>query len=153
MNTYSKSFLSRTASRKKIESWIEFICATNTLVGLLALLTQTHTDDSDTDTNATTDFSSRSSGDDNLSNKEYNNFWHPISMAKRIANNQSPTIGRIHVGEHDHLATCQEARRLNEVLGWSRLHDVVTFPGSGHAVCIEQARNWRNNVIAFLSTE
>lgn len=122
--TYSDSFLSARGG-DEVQSWVDQICRSNTIEGLSALLTQTH----------------GSSDED---------FWEPLSMAKRITALKRPARGMLTVGSLDRMSTPGEARRLSSSLGWD---DVRTYEGSGHAVPMERAREWRNDLLRFLDEE
>jgi len=124
LSSHSADFLSSHPS-SRIKTWVDFICRTNTVSGLAAILGQTHTDDVDDE-------------------------WHPISMAQRIVSQGSVVGGRMAVGSEDLLATVENVQILNDVLGWG---DVAVFENSGHAVPMEQARLWKNDVLRFLDSD
>jgi pimeloyl-ACP methyl ester carboxylesterase len=138
--TYSPSFLLRSSSSSslssssqtqqpnKIEGYLNHICQTNSPQGLLALLEQADISDP-------------------------RDPWHVVNMADRIMMmNQKNLIirGRLCVGELDQMAPVQHAQELCQRLGWA---DPTVIPNCGHAVALEAARAWRDNVLSFLNDD
>ena len=86
--------------------------------------------------------------------------WSPYSMAQRIVVSSSLSSnkanegissmdGKICVGSKDQVATPLSAQCLSDCLGWGNIS--VIHP-SGHAVPMEHARAWRNDLLTFLDT-
>lgn len=122
MLTHSQGFLTKNEDR--VTTWVDLICKSNTVNGILALLEQTHPEN----------------GDDE---------WHPVVMASRIASNQSVQSGKLVVGSADHLcSSIKNVERLKDIIGWTG--SVIVYAGCGHAVAIENATQWRNDLVQFL---
>jgi pimeloyl-ACP methyl ester carboxylesterase len=138
----SSSPLSSSSSSKtsttRLEQWIHHIRSANDRDGLLALLQQAEID-----------------------NVEHP--WHVASMADRLAavnaNTSTTTttttttakiMGHVCVGALDSMAPPDEAAKLCHRLGWNA---PTSIPGCGHAVALEAPRQWRSNVLDFLSSE
>ena len=75
-------------------------------------------------------------------------------MAKRINQVQEGLAekdrikGKLVVGGNDQMATPEEVERLGNELGW----EVKLLSSSaGHAVPMERAREWRTDLLDFLS--
>jgi pimeloyl-ACP methyl ester carboxylesterase len=126
-----------TTTTSRLETWIHHIRSSNDRDGLLALLQQAEID-----------------------NIEHP--WHVASMADRLAalvansNNRDSSssspihiVGHVCVGALDSMAPPDEAAKLCHRLGW----DAPTIvPDCGHAVALEAPRQWRSNVLDFLSS-
>lgn len=124
MSTYSPSFLSQ--NEQRVPQWVEFLSRQNTLDGILALLEQTHTEDEQDE-------------------------WHPISMANRVIMSDSMPEVQMAVGSLDCMATIEETMRLNELFQGKAIGNAIhVYEGCGHAVMMEDARRWRNDLIKFL---
>jgi len=119
--TYSDVFLYE--NQQRLSMWINFLCANNSCDGILALLQQTHPEDA-------------------------NDPWHVSSMARRLADKQTPVTGRLVVGELDVMAPPCKVEELASILGWE-LPTIV--PNCGHAVPMEAGREWRINVVEYLN--
>ena len=126
--TYSHDFVA-SMGPKRIRAWVDGIASQNTLDGIAALLQQTH-------------------------GEKENDEWSPLSMAKRINQSQEGMAekdrikGKLVVGGNDQMAAPEEAERLGNELGW----DVTLLSTSaGHAVPMECAREWRTDLLDFLS--
>jgi pimeloyl-ACP methyl ester carboxylesterase len=106
---------------ERIQTWVQHICNTNCKDGLLALLEQT-------------EFQSDPA-------------WHPLGMAHRMLM-QTKVHGRLVVGSLDQMATPFEVQQLSNTLEWG---DIEIIPDCGHAVPMQEARLWRNNLLSFLN--
>jgi len=122
MMTHSPSYLSK--NEQRIKFWVDYICQSNTVHGIKAILEQTHVEDECDD-------------------------WHVLSMARRIASSSKEVRGRLAVGSEDALASVEEVQRLSDELGWEE--EITVYEGCGHAVVIENARQWRNDLLHFLN--
>ena len=126
--TYSHDFVASMGS-DRIGAWVDGIANQNTLEGIAALLQQTH-------------------------GETEKDKWSPLSMAKRINQSQEGMAetdrikGKLVVGGNDQMATPIEVKRLGKELGW----DVTLLSTSaGHAVPMECGREWRADLLDFLS--
>lgn len=82
-----------------------------------------------------------------------NDPWHVVNMADRLSkDNNIGFVGKLCVGEFDHLAPVDEVERLREKSGWI-LHEVDVLPDCGHAVTLEKPRVWRESVLSFLAED
>jgi len=117
--SHSEEFIGK--NHGKIQKWVDFIQKSNTRIGLMALLEQTHTDDEQ-------------------------NMWHPVCMAQRIASHGC-IAGRLTVGRQDKLASHENVEILSNLLGWG---PIGIYDGVGHAVPIEKPRQWREDLLSFL---
>jgi pimeloyl-ACP methyl ester carboxylesterase len=127
MNTYSEEFVSIQGLDRIQQKWIPAIMEYNSVHCLYALLQQTREED----------------------------LWHPTAMAQRIASlsSQYDMDIRLHVGALDKLATVHQVRRLRSMLDKCHFSkDVVVYANSGHAVWLEKARPWRNDLLEFLNS-
>jgi pimeloyl-ACP methyl ester carboxylesterase len=115
------TYSSRFLRTQPIDRYIDHICNTNSRDGLLALLEQAEVTD-------------------------HKNHWHVANMAERIQKSGIP--GKVCVGELDQMAPKENARELCEKLGWA---EPLISPKCGHAVGIEGARIWKNDVLEFLN--
>lgn len=106
-----------------MDRYIDHICKTNSREGLLALLKQAEVSDLDDP-------------------------WHVVNMAERIK--QKGISGKLCVGELDHMAPKEQAIDLCSKLGFT---DTLVIPNCGHAVAIEGARAWKQDVLDFLNSE
>ena len=126
--TYSHDFVASMGS-KRIRAWVDGIANQNTAEGIAALLQQTH---------------------DETENDE----WSPLSMARRINQSQESIAekdrikGKLVVGGNDQMATPEEVERLGKELGWEV---TLLSTNAGHAVPMECAREWRTDLLDFLS--
>lgn len=120
--TYSDSFLAERGA-DVVSDWVERIERLNTVEGLRALMEQA---------------------------QESGGEWDVLPMAERLAASGGVVPReRLVVGSHDRLATVEAVRKLNDVLGWG--DDAVgVFKGCGHAVIMEEARLWREDLLSFL---
>ena len=126
MTTYSEEFLTSCGSQK-IGTWVNHIQSCNSASGLYALIDQTN------------------------SVRDENDPWHPIAIAGRICASEDDghgIEGKIFVGSKDKIANPSSAQELSRILGWG---DVHIYNGVGHAVPMEDARIWRNDLIEFLN--
>lgn len=126
--TYSRDFIASMGS-ERIGAWVDGIASQNTLEGIAALLKQTH-------------------------GETEKDEWSPLSIAKRINQSEGSVAekdrikGKLVVGGNDQMATPEEVERLGKELGW----DVTLLSTSaGHAVPMECAREWRADLLDFLS--
>jgi pimeloyl-ACP methyl ester carboxylesterase len=70
--------------------------------------------------------------------------WHVVNMADRL---DKSIPGKLCVGGLDQMAPQNYAQQLCQILGWS---EPSVIPDCGHAVGLEAARAWRNDVLSFL---
>eukprot|EP00563_Minutocellus_polymorphus_P015368 CAMPEP_0181057778 /NCGR_PEP_ID=MMETSP1070-20121207/20437_1 /TAXON_ID=265543 /ORGANISM="Minutocellus polymorphus, Strain NH13" /LENGTH=271 /DNA_ID=CAMNT_0023137225 /DNA_START=420 /DNA_END=1235 /DNA_ORIENTATION=+ len=126
--TYSHDFVAAMGA-KRIRTWVDGIANQNTLDGIAALLEQTH-------------------GEMEIDE------WSPLSMARRISQSQGNIMeidrlkGKLVVGGNDRMATPAEVERLGKELSWEVL---ILAASAGHAVPMECAREWRTDLLDFLS--
>ena len=127
LTTYSHDFVASMGSNR-IGAWVDGIASQNTLEGISALLQQTH--------------------------GEVEKEESPLSLAKRINQSQEGIAekdrikGKLVVGGNDRMATPKEVERLGKELGWEV---TVLSASAGHAVPMECAREWRADLLGFLS--
>ena len=125
LTTYNPSFLEQ-QGQERLELWIQHICSNNHSAGIRALLDQAEVTDQ-------------------------NDNFHVRSMAKRLQSIDRPTFqGRLCVGELDEMAPVENAKELAELLN---LESPTILEGCGHAVTTEAPREWRNDVLQFLSDD
>ena len=123
LTTYSHDFVASMGS-KRIGTWVDGIVSQNMLEGISALLQQTHGE------------------------------AESLSMAKRMNQSQEGIAekdrikGKLVVGGNDRMATPKEVKRLGKELGWEV---TVLSASAGHAVPMECAREWRADLLDFLS--
>ena len=126
--TYSREFVAAMGATK-IRTWVDGIVNQNTMEGISALLEQTH-------------------GEVEIDE------WSPLLMARRICQSQGSIAGsnrlrgKLVVGGNDQMATPAEVERLGKELGWEVL---ILTTSAGHAVPMECAREWRADLLNFLS--
>ena len=126
--TYSREFVAAMGA-KKIRTWVDGIANQNTMEGISALLEQTH-------------------GEVEIDE------WSPLLMARRICQSQGNIAGsnrlrgKLVVGGNDQMAPPAEVERLGKELGWEVL---ILKTSAGHAVPMECAREWRADLLNFLS--
>jgi pimeloyl-ACP methyl ester carboxylesterase len=126
--TYSREFVAAMGA-KKMRTWVDGIANQNTMEGISALLEQTH-------------------GEVEIDE------WSPLLMARRISQSQGNIAGsnrlrgKLVVGGNDQMATPAEVERLGKELGWEVL---ILTTSAGHAVPMECAREWRADLLNFLS--
>lgn len=126
--TYSREFVAAMGATK-IRTWVDGIVNQNTMEGISALLEQTH-------------------GEVEIDE------WSPLLMARRICQSQGNIAGsnrlrgKLVVGGNDQMATPAEVERLGKELGWEVL---ILTTSAGHAVPMECAREWRADLLNFLS--
>jgi pimeloyl-ACP methyl ester carboxylesterase len=71
--------------------------------------------------------------------------WHVVNMADRL---DKSVQGKLCVGGLDQMAPPEDGQRLCEQLGWL---EPTIVPNCAHAVGLEAARVWRNDVLSFLN--
>uniref|UniRef100_A0A7S2U7U3 AB hydrolase-1 domain-containing protein n=1 Tax=Attheya septentrionalis TaxID=420275 RepID=A0A7S2U7U3_9STRA len=72
--------------------------------------------------------------------------WYPLGMAHRMMHTK--VHGRLVVGSLDQMATPSEVQQLSNALKWG---DIAIIPDCGHAVPMQEARLWRNDLLHFLN--
>jgi len=148
INTYSDEYLSKQGLDRIQQKWIPAIMESNSVQGLFALLQQTR--EVELDPTRILEQNEEEEDDEGF-------LWHPTIMAQRIASLLSTQYTfidiRLHVGELDKLASVYQVQRLHSILKQGKdSKDIIIYKKCGHAVWLENAHLWRNDLLDFLNS-
>jgi pimeloyl-ACP methyl ester carboxylesterase len=121
--SYAPDFLDRYFDQLPL--WVDKVCQQHTVVGLRALVNQTHS----------------------RQHHQNNDEWTVVTMARKL--DGLGIKGRLVVGEDDKLAPLNQVEALADLLQWPM---PTVLPGAAHVPPIETPRAWRQDIKDFLES-